>query len=146
VGGGGRICNLDYVLSLSFCPTPLNFIGQKNNGGVVFRIKPFLITIFVPPLQSSVFIPPPLFLEGWGGGSLSSYPPGGCMVVILSSQINSACVTHCIVRCKGVTFCPLFRAFYILWLPFLQGLYSVSYPLFRETSTLSLCIWVRLMV
>ena len=68
------------------------------------------------------------------------------MVVILSSQINSACVTHCIVRCKGVIFCPLFRVFYILWLPFLQGLYSVSYPLFRETSTLSLCVWVRLLV
>jgi hypothetical protein len=25
-------------------------------------------------------------------------------VVILSSQLNSACVIHCIVRCKGVIF------------------------------------------
>ena len=113
----------------------------------MFRIKPFLITIFVPPLQSSVFIPPPLFLEGWGGGLLSSYPPGGCMVVILSSQINSACVIHCIVRCKCVIF--LSSAFiYIYSVATLPPGFVLSCLLavFRETSTLSLCVWVRLMV
>ena len=132
---------------------------------MVVGLSLFLSPMFAPPPKVLEFPPPlpPLFplprfhgsKEGgerkmWGGGQVTEFWPIRWLLTIVtplpSSQSNSIYVVHCFVRYKDVFFfLSFFAPSIILWLPYIQGLASVFLPVFREISTLSLFVWVRLM-